>query len=280
MGKHRTGCGYSPRMSFGLGRGKPLDVAPGTIGVQTEELGPLPDDLLERPESAWVDLRALFREPDRPVEIEIGPGKGAFLLEQAAASPETNYLAIEWAGEFYAYTADRVRRRGLGNVRVLHADARDFLRWRTPSRSVRCIHLYFSDPWPKAKHHKNRVVSDPMLAQAWRTLTPGGELRIVTDHDGYWQWIDRHAARWTTPQGWNALAVHLRPLGSSHRSDPDPGDPHHAAPFLRRAFTPPEWARPGELVGTNFERKFRTEGRDFHGCVLVRAPDQASTGAR
>ena len=86
-----------------------------------------PDTAAANPGSAWIDPRRWFQHPERPLEVEIGSGKGAFLLQQASLKPSTNYLGIEWAGEFYAYTADRVRRRGLPNVRVLHADAAEFL---------------------------------------------------------------------------------------------------------------------------------------------------------
>src|SRR3569832_1923459 len=121
-------------MSFGLGHGRPLDAAPGVVGVSAAELGPLPDDIGTNPESARVDPRRWFRDAALPFEIEIGCGKGSFLLQQSRAEPGTNFLGIEWAGEFYAYTADRVRRAGgavggsgggggLPNVRVLHADA-------------------------------------------------------------------------------------------------------------------------------------------------------------
>jgi len=255
-------------MSFGLGRGRPLDAAPGVIGVAPEELPPLPDDILANRRAAWIDPGALFRDPERPIEIEIGPGKGAFLLAQAEADPDTNYLAIEWAGEFYAYAADRVRRRGLTNVRLLHADAREFLGWRMPSESVRVLHLYFSDPWPKTRHHKHRVVQDAFLAHAWRVLEPAdprhaaahGELRIVTDHDGYWAWIAEHLDRWTSPKAWPLLEQ----LAGVEMPTPAPAH----APYTRQPFTPPGWAQRGELVGTNFERKFLSEGRSFHSSVL------------
>ncbi len=249
-------------MSFGLGHGRELDPAPGVVGVGPEELPPLPDDVVRNPESGWVDPRRWFPDPSRPFEIEIGSGKGAFLVQQGAIERGTNFLGIEWAKEFYAYAADRVRRRrdadgSLSNVRLLGADASEFLRWRCPPGVARVIHLYFSDPWPKSRHHKKRVVQDRFLADAYRALAPGGEIRVVTDHDELWAWDTAHFERWTTgaPPDQGVCAA----TGGSPA--------YELAPFDR-----PGSAGNGELVGTNFERKFRVEGRSFHACVLRRCP--------
>ncbi len=252
-------------MSFGLGHGRPLDPAPGVVAISQEELGSLPDDILTNPDAGRIDPRAWFPRPERRFELEIGSGKGTFLVQQAELEPETNFLGIEWAGEFCNYAADRIRRRreadgSFMHVRLLRADATEFLRWRCPPSICSVIHLYFSDPWPKRKHHKNRVVQHRFLLDAWRALAPGGELRVVTDHDGLWTWDEAHFAPWTTPGG----------LGDADL----PADvrreiatlPEQA--FERLPFDRPGSAAPGELVGTNFERKFRQEGRGFHAGVL------------
>ena len=238
-----------------LGHGKTLNDAPGVIGVATLELPPLPDDVLQHPESGRVDPRAWFRDPARPFEIEIGCGKGTFLIGEAPASPGVNFLGIEWAREYYLYTADRLRRRGLSNVRMLHADATEFLRWRCPSGIVRTIHLYFSDPWPKRKHHKNRVIQDAFLAEVYRVLVPGGELRVVTDHDELWAWDEAHFERWTSIPPPAAI----------------PGFQPGRAPFQRETFIPPAWVGEGQLVGTNYERKMCGVKRTPHAAVLRKA---------
>lgn len=222
--------------------GRKYDPGLGQIGIGPEELPPLPDSILTDPEAGRFDPRAWFRRPERPFEIEVGCGKGAFLAQQAALDPATNYLGIEKEGEFWAFTADRCRRAGLENVRVLHADAVEFFRWRCPGGIARVVHLYFSDPWPKSRHHKHRVLSDRFLGEAARILAPGGEVRIVTDHDDYWAWMEEHFARW---------------CGGGRA-------------FERAPFTAPASARTGELVGSNFERKYRREGRPFHAAVLRR----------
>jgi len=242
-------------MSFGLSRGRQLDVAPGVVMVSDEELGPLPDDVMNNPEAgrldprAWFPLRAKENGCDRPFEIEIGSGKGTFLMQHAPTTPGTDYLGIEWAGEFCIYAADRIRRAQLQNVRMLRTDATEFLRWRVPGGIVDVIHLYFSDPWPKTKHHKKRVVQDRFLADAWRVLKSGGELRVVTDHDALWAWDREHFDRWCG-------------------GGPCPNHDGQAPAFAEKPFAKPISAGEGELVGTNFERKFRKEGRNFHSTVL------------
>jgi tRNA (guanine-N7-)-methyltransferase len=243
-------------MSFGLGNGRPLDDAPGIIGVTRVELPPLPDSILTSPEAGRTDPRIWFRDPHHPLEIEIGCGKGGFILQEAAAHPEVNYLGIEYAREFYLYTADRLRRRALTNARMLHADATEFLQWRCPAATVRGIHLYFSDPWPKRKHHKNRVVQDRFLAECWRVLAPDGELRVVTDHDELWAWDCEHFARWVSAD--DAIPENLR---TQFALPP--------IPFNQRPFAAPEWAEEGEFVGTNYERKMCAD-RPPHSTVLVK----------
>lgn len=229
-------------MSFGLSRGRALQ--PGQVGLTVADLPPLPDDVATNPDAARLDLRSWFEHPERPLELEIGSGKGTFLVQQAELQPETNFIGIEWAKEFWAYAADRLRRRSLPNVRLLHADAGEFLRWRVPDGCLSVIHLYFPDPWPKSRHHKRRMVSDRFMGEAHRALMAGGELRVVTDHDDYWVWMEEHFARWTAPR--------------------DGGAP----PFERIAFGRPASAGEGEVVGTNFERKYRREGRPFNAATL------------
>jgi tRNA (guanine-N7-)-methyltransferase len=249
-------------MSFGLGHGRKLDDAPGEIGIGPGELPPIPDSIMTNPLAGRIEPRRWFADPARALEIEIGCGKGGFILQETAANPGVNYLGIEYAREFYLYTADRIRRRNAGsppphsNVRMLHADASEFFQWRMPDACARVIHLYFSDPWPKTKHHKNRVIQDRFLADAWRILIPGGELRIVTDHEELWEWDVEHFERWTKagggvpPELVNAFGLPARP-------------------FEMREFQAPSWAEEGDTVGTNYERKM-CGGRPPHACVLVR----------
>lgn len=238
--------GYIPAMGSSLSRGRTLDA--GAVGLTLAELPPLPDTIRADRKAGWLDVRAWFGRRDAPLEIEIGSGKGTFLVQEAEARPGTNFLGIEYAHEFYAYAADRLRRRGLANVRLLYADAMEFLRWRTPDGAARVVHLYFPDPWPKARHHKRRMVQEGFIAEVHRVLATGGELRIVTDHADYWAWMEELFAGWC--------------------------DPSREGPRFERK----KWgedARPGavgegEIVGTNFERKYRREGRPFFAGALAK----------
>lgn len=245
-------------MSIGLTKKRPLDDAPGVVGIAPAELPPLPDAIMSDPKAGWSDPRAWFARPELPLEIEIGCGKGSFILQEAAANPGVNYLALEYEREVYMYAADRVRRRGLTNVRVLYADAPDFLRWRCAPDVARVIHLYYSDPWPKRKHHKNRVVQDRFLAEAWRVLQPDGELRVVTDHDELWEWNVQHFDRWCAGDG---------PIPDALRID----FALPTRPFESLTFTPPTWAEEGSVVGTNYERKFTSVDKPPHARVLRKA---------
>ena len=206
-----------------------LDIA--GFGLTLVDLPPL--------EAGRVDPRDWFEHPSRRFEIEIGSGKGTFLVQQATLQQEVNFLGFEWAGEFFRYAADRMRRRGLANVKIVQADACEFLRFRCADGVADVIHLYFSDPWPKKRHHKRRVVQDSTLVEFHRILRAGGELRLVTDHDDLWAWYQDHIAR--CPELFDA-----------------------------KPFESPRSAGDGEVVGTNFERKYRREGRPFHAVTLVR----------
>lgn len=235
-----------------LGRGKTLDDAPGVVAVTKDELGSLPDDLLERPDAARRDPSRWFEHPERPLEIEVGPGKGGYLVEAARARPESNFLAIEQDPDVYFYTADRVRRHreagAILNARVLRGDAVAFLKWRVADRCVHTIHLYYSDPWPKRKHHKNRVLQDGFLADCWRVLRPGSELRLATDHDELWAFYEEQFATWcqSVPAGFQSTPF--------ERSD------------LPKLPSAPE----GGLIGSNFERKFKDLGATPRGAILTR----------
>lgn len=225
-------------MGKGLTRKKQLD--PTGFGRDQNDLPEIG--------TGYLDLRAWFGfdDPDSamPLEIELGSGKGTFLAQEAPLHPDRLYLGIEWASQFYRYAADRMRRLDLKNVRMLHADGTVFLRNFVPDQAVSQFHWYFPDPWPKARHNKRRTFQEGFLRELYRVLTPAssdttGRIRVATDHLDYWAWMQEHAAK--------------------------VGDLYDIEPFER-----PASAGEGELVGTNFERKYREQGRTFNGMVLVK----------
>ena len=172
-----------------------------------------------------------------PVHIEVGTGKGTFLLKQAGAHPGDNFLGIEWARKYYRYAVDRIGRRGFQNVRIIRTDAASFLADHVPDESVECFHIYFPDPWPKKRHHKRRFICAANLEQLLRCLKPGGEIRIATDHDEY-----------------------LRAMTQVIESRSD---------VLEQIdFPPTVGAEKGEITGTNYERKFIKDRRKIHTLAV------------
>jgi tRNA (guanine-N7-)-methyltransferase len=173
---------------------------------------------------------------DHPVELEIGMGKGTFLTEQARARPEVNFFGIEWARWFWRSASDRLRRNNCLNARTVRAEASFFLTEFVPAESLSVLHIYFPDPWPKARHHKRRLVQPKFMPVVLRALRPGGRIQVVTDHQGYWEENIEPTIRGTA----GLTVVDYNRPGS---------------------------AAEGEFVGTNFERKYRREGRPFYAIA-------------
>ena len=129
---------------------------------------------------APISWSAIFGN-DHPVELEIGSGKGLFLANAATARPDHNFFGIELGKKYARRAADRAAKRGLANVRVYPGDARHFMTRFVPDASLTALHVYFPDPWWKARHKKRRVFGPPLVLDAERTLIPGSELHVVTD---------------------------------------------------------------------------------------------------
>ena len=184
----------------------------------------------------WAELFG----SDRPVELEIGMGKGTFLTEQAKARPDVNFFGIEWANWFWKYASDRLRRAGCaGNARTVRAEASFFLTEHVPPASLDVLHIYFPDPWPKAKQQKRRLIQPKFVPVMARAVRPGGRVQVVTDHKGYWE-------------------ENIEPTIKA------------AEGFKVVEYNRPGSAAEGEFVGTNFERKYRREGRPFYAIAAVR----------
>ncbi|HEY1861301.1 MAG TPA: tRNA (guanosine(46)-N7)-methyltransferase TrmB [Gemmataceae bacterium] len=135
-----------------------------------------------------LDLSAVFGN-NRPIEIEVGFGKGLFLLTSALAYAQTNFLGIEIERKYQLFTANRIAKRNLTNVRLVQADARNFLRDCIPAASVQAIHVYFPDPWWKKRHQKRRVFTAFFVGECARVLQSGGYLHVATDVEAYFRVI-------------------------------------------------------------------------------------------
>jgi len=165
-----------------------------------------------------------------PLHIEIGVGRGTFILNQAKTNPNTDFLGIEWASKYYRYSVDRIGRWNLTNVRIIRTDATAFIADFLPDSCADCFHIYFPDPWPKKRHHKRRFLNTANADQLLRCLKPAGIIRIVTDHAEYFDQIK------------NVLT--------------EKADSLEEVDFL-----PAAGADTGEWVGSNFERKYLKENR-------------------
>jgi tRNA (guanine-N7-)-methyltransferase len=194
--------------------------------------------LLDPPDPASpINWQTLFQN-DHPVEMEIGFGKGLFLLTAAQAQPSTNFVGVEIARKYQLFTATRLAKRGLSNVQVVKCDAREFLRAYVFSASVHAIHVYFPDPWWKQRHLKRRVFVPEFAVECERVLVPGGKLHLATDVEEYFAVITDLLSR----------QVGLRAVPA-----PQVRDAAHDLDYL-----------------TNFERKFRKEGRPVYRTAYER----------
>lgn len=138
---------------------------------------------------APLDPRSLFAgaPPGMPCELEVGSGKGLFLATAAAAAPERLFLGVEISHGYARSIAGRLARRGLPNARIVSGDAGLLVRGSFPDACLDAIHVYFPDPWWKARHRKRRVLSDVFLAHAGRVLRRGGHLHVWTDVEEYFR---------------------------------------------------------------------------------------------
>jgi len=191
-----------------------------------------------------IDFVRVFGRP-APVHVEIGAGKATFLLNQAKAHPQINFLGIERANKYYRHAVDRIGRWGLTNVRVIRTDAAAFLADSIPDSSIDCFHVYFPDPWPKRRHQKRRFFCLTNLEHLIRCLKAEGTLRVATDHADYF--------------------LQIRELLDAE------GDRLQETQFL-----PAAGAESGELTGTNYERKYRKDKRQIHTIALKKHSEPGS----
>jgi tRNA (guanine-N7-)-methyltransferase len=131
-----------------------------------------------------ISWAALFDNAN-PVEVEVGMGKGLFLLTEAVARPHVNFFGIEVVRKYQLYAATRYAIRQLPNVKTACTDAKALLRGHIPPGSVSAVHVLFPDPWWKKRHKKRRVFTPEFAADAARVLAVGGRLNIASDVEEY-----------------------------------------------------------------------------------------------
>jgi len=224
-------------------------ILPGTPGKIPDMV--VLDDIIVPPPAPGrtLDFRAIFGG-DRPIEMEIGSGKGGFLLNRGRALPQRGFFGVEYANKYYRYAADRMVRWGVANVRLMRADAGHLVIHHLPPACLAILHIYHPDPWPKRRHHKRRLFQPAFVAAAADALAPGGRLAIQTDHAEYFDQI-------------------REVLGREKRLTPVP-------------FDIPEAGVVDGRVDTNFEIKYRREGRTIYRLALARTGGRllSATGTR
>jgi tRNA (guanine-N7-)-methyltransferase len=134
--------------------------------------------------AAPLDPATLF-ERRAPLVLEIGFGDGEALATMASADPMMNYLGLEVHRPGIGHLLLRAETLALTNLRVMCADAVEVLERQTPDECLDRAQIFFPDPWPKARHHKRRLIQASFVTLLVHKLKPGGELHIATDCEDY-----------------------------------------------------------------------------------------------
>jgi tRNA (guanine-N7-)-methyltransferase len=154
---------------------------------------------LSVPETGALDAATLFGA-DRPLQVEVGFGRGEHLAGQAAMRPDHGLIGCEPFLDGVVGALMKIDELGLSNVRLHMGDAIDVLE-RLPDASLERVYLLHPDPWPKARHAKRRFMNDGPIDLISAKLKAGGEFRFGTDHPVYCRWAmmvmgRRHDLRW------------------------------------------------------------------------------------
>lgn len=135
-----------------------------------------------------LDLGRWFGR-EAPLIMEIGCGTGTATAAMAAAEPEFDVLAVEVYKPGLAQLVGMIARGGIDNIRIIRGDAVVVLREMLLPASLAGVRIFFPDPWPKARHHKRRLIQPGTVELLGRALADGGVLHIATDHAEYAEWI-------------------------------------------------------------------------------------------
>lgn len=141
----------------------------------------------------WIDpfdFKAEFPHPERPLEVDIGSGKGRFLAARSGRFPETNFLGIERQLVRVHSSGRRCERAGRENVRVFRMEGFYAISQMVPANYVANYYFFFPDPWPKARHHDHRLFNPAFMDALFKTLEAGGNLHVATDHLPYFEEIN------------------------------------------------------------------------------------------
>ena len=186
-----------------------------------------PEFVINPRDSGFVllDFQQLFGNSN-PLVVEIGSGKGRFLISTATEEPDRNFIGIEKSLHYHRVINQRVSKRALRNIRLINHDAFPVLQKMFPDASVSEVHIYFPDPWPRRREQKRRIIRPEALTEIRRVLLAGGSGIYVTDHREYF----------------DASAPLIARFFRSETRIPGPADPPR----------------------TNYEAKYRAEGREIY----------------
>ena len=157
----------------------------GTPGVTAP---PLDLEILPGQVEGRLHCAELFGRAAR-VELEIGIGKGRFILREAERRPEVDFIGVEWSLKHLRIAKERALRNRLGNLRLHRADARHVVQELVPDGTFERVQVYCPDPWPKKRHHKRRLFTADTSRHLERILAPGGYLNVSTDVREYFDAI-------------------------------------------------------------------------------------------
>jgi tRNA (guanine-N7-)-methyltransferase len=172
-----------------------------------------------------------------PIEVEIGAGKGKYLLARAQIEPDINFIGFDYVWKYLKIGWARTQKRELPNLLFFKAEAVEVITGLTPSESVSIFHIYFPDPWHKRKHHKRRYMTEEFIRMLHDRLVPGGRIELATDNFDYYMWLRR------------TLVDAGEDLWSATREQKN-----------ERILNPE--------IKTNFELKYEAEGRDLYYLEL------------
>jgi tRNA (guanine-N7-)-methyltransferase len=138
----------------------------------------------ENRDQMWVFFHSIFGN-DNPLVVEIGSGNGHFLVECAVNSPLKNYIGTESLHGRARKFCEKIKKRSLRNIVVFRGDARQFVWEYLFERCVYEFIILFPDPWPKKRHHKHRLLTEPFIRMMETRLVDNGTVSVATDHEEY-----------------------------------------------------------------------------------------------
>ncbi len=180
-----------------------------------------------------------FGGPRRPIELDMGCGKGGFLLALAERRPDRLVLGSDVMLGRLRRVARKIERRGLCNVELLRAENFELAAFQLPDGCIQRVHILCPDPWPKGRHRARRLITSEFLGRLARLLAPGGVVHLATDHEPY-------------------LRTFRVVLGADRRFRPDPGGVADVAD-----------------IRSDFEKQWLAEGRRVPHLAFRFSPESA-----